>query len=162
MSANGKYPLKDILRIRQIKLDAALVNLQKVKIKLQKHIKKIEKQEWRIKKYAEWLPTEETKLFDKIIKQMVKKDAVSEVKVRLDQHRVRQKQHDERLKKLEDEKKEIEKEVETARVLVQNISSDIEKVNQHKATWQNEYNKEQEALLEKETEDLRPKDKQFD
>lgn len=162
MSGSGKYPLRDILRIRKIKLDAALVNLQKAKIKVQKHLKKIEKQKWRIEKYAEWLPTEETKLFNKIIKQVVKKDAVSDVKARIEQHKVRQKQHDERLKKLEEEQKQLEQEVEKARVLVQTISSDLEKINQHKNNWQTDYNKEQEALLEKETEDLKRKPNNFD
>ncbi len=159
---SGKYPLRDILRIRKIKLDTALVNLQKAKAKVQKHLKKIEKQKWRIQKYAEWLPTEETKLFNKIIKQVVKKDAVSDVKARIEQHKVRQRQHDERLKKLEEEQKKLEQEVEKARALVQTISSDLEKVNQHKDNWKKEYDKEQEALLEKETEDLKRKNNSFD
>lgn len=155
------YPLKDILKVRKLKQDAALNKLNEQKKRVKKAEEKVEKQKWRIEEFKKWLPKEEERLYDQIIGKSVQKAEVNDIKARIESHRDRLAQHHDRLEKFKEEVKQAKEDLEAARKAYQDITYNIEKILQHQESWLAEYQKEVQAAQEKEVEDIPFRKKEF-
>jgi chromosome segregation ATPase len=162
MSSGNRYPLKDLIRIRKLKLDTAQEQVNKAKSVLKSAQAAVDRQQLRIQQFEKWLPQEEARRFEAIKNKSVNREAVEDIKAHHEALRERLKAHFVRLEEFKKKLIQAEKDLQTARQVYQQISNGLEKIEQHKTAWIANYNKEQDALLEKETEDLRKRTVGFD
>lgn len=151
------YPLKDILRIRVLREEKAAENLSRAKLELEKAIKKVKQKQKELENYRVWRVKEEERMFNNIIKKKLKKEDLNELKFEIGKLRQKELDHEKAVEDAKKEKEEAARTVEDARAQYQEAVLEREKIQEHKNNWLEEWKKIEEAILEKEMEEVRLK-----
>ncbi len=150
-----KYALQDLLKVRELREEAASKAVAKAQDKLKACEQYLEKKRKELADYKEWRPQEEKRMYDKIMKKEISQEKLREVKADI--------------AVLRDREVAIEKEVEEAEVAVQEAEQglqkakddhkasmrELEKIKEHKDIWIEEAKKEEEFAMDKELEEFR-------
>lgn len=150
-----KYDLADLLKVRELREDAASKAVTQAQEKLKSCEDYLEKKKKQLEDYKLWRPGEEDRIFAKIMKKEISQEKLSEVKAEISI--------------LREKELVIEKEVEEAEIAVKEAVAaldkakedhrasmrELEKIKEHKLLWVEEVKKEEEFSADKEMEEFR-------
>jgi type III secretion protein O len=151
----NKYPLADLLRVRKLREDKALEAITVAQRRLEDDIRYLEEQKKALESFRAFRISEEVRLYNTIMKQIVKQEKVDEVKAEVTRLRLEELAHMDRVTKAEEELEAAKKNLEQAKIDYQNAIKSRQKIDEHKAIWKEVMAKEEEFKLEKEMEDFR-------
>lgn len=152
-----KYPLGMILRVRILRRDAAETELRKKKEAQMEAQKIVDKQKEKIETYKNWQLQYEDTIFKGIIGKINKKSDITDLKIKIEGNKERYDDHLKRLKKFEEAYEKAKEATEAARTIYHTAIFNVQKLDQHKEKWLEAATKEEEASLEKESEEFKGK-----
>lgn len=153
----NKYPLADLLRVRLLREDKALEEITIAQRKLDDAIRYLKEQEDTLKSFKRFRQSEEIRLYNSIMKQIVKQEKVDEVKAEVARLRLEELAYIEKVKQAEKDLEQAKQNLEQAKIDYQNAIKSRQKIDEHKAIWKEAALKEEEFNVEKEMEDFRTK-----
>lgn len=153
----NKYPLADLLRVRLLREDKALEAITVAQRKLEDAIRYLKEQQDALESFKKFRQSEEIRLYNSIMKQVVKQEKVDEVKAEVARLRLEEIRHMEQVKQAEKDLEQAKKNLEQAKIDYQNAIKSRQKIDEHKSIWKEGVLKEIEFNLEKEMEDFRTK-----
>lgn len=149
------YVLQDLLKIRLMREQWAKDELVKAQNVLEAAIKKVEQKKKELKDFRIWRIDEEKRLYAEIMLKHVKRTDIDGLKLNIAKLEKRELDHIQAVDDAEEERDKAKEALEKARVLYHLALVNVQKLEEHKATWMAEWTKEQELLVEKEMEDFK-------
>lgn len=149
------YPLRDLLRIRIIREDAATDNLTKAKNNLENAIRNVEKKKKELEDYKVFRKEETDRLYKEIVNKKIKKIDLDELKAEIAKLERKELEYLEALEEAKRQHEEAVQKLEEARVIYRQALMDVKKISEHKESWMAEYNKEQERIADIEMEEFK-------
>lgn len=149
------YVLQDLLKIRLMREQWAKDELIKAQNILEAAIKKVEQKKKELKDFRIWRIDEEKRLYAEVMLKHVKRNAIDNLKLDLANLDKRELNY---IQAVDDAQAELDKAkeaLEKARELYHLALINVQKLEEHKASWMAEWTKEQELLVEKEMEDFK-------
>lgn len=143
-----KYELTDLLKVRELREDAASKEVTRAQEKLESCEAYLERKKKELEDYKQWRPGEEDRLFAKIMKKEISQEKLNEVKAQVAILR-------EKELVIEKEVEEAEDALEQAKENHRKAMRELEKIKEHKIHWTEEAKKEAEFLADKEMEEFR-------
>lgn len=149
-----RYVLQDLLNIRELRDDEANQNLLREKNRLDQTLRDLEERKRELEEYIRWRIEKENGIYAALMKQRISSRHLAEVRMQITILRegdlVKQQKILEAEKAVEQAKEAVEK----ARVARNAALRDLQKIEEHRDLWLEEWNKEQNLLLDRELEEL--------
>jgi uncharacterized Rossmann fold enzyme len=149
-----KYVLEDILRVRNFRKDVAEKNLTQAQRLVTEAEENLKRAENALEEFKIFIVTESDRLYKKVMKQKVKKEAVDSLNAAL---KALKSELFSREKIVADEKENLEKakkNLEEKRIILQEANKNIEKISAHKESWMKEAQHEEEVMADRELEEF--------
>lgn len=157
-----KYPLEDLLRVRQFREDSAAAEVTARRSALERAEEALEDARRELAEYADWRVKREEEMYQELMQKTVQKSAFDDLKLNIDRLRTRE-------VSLEENCFEKEKAIEAATVALDEAQAsyqltvrDRQKIDEHKDHWAQEMAREVEYNQEKELEDFRVREPEAD
>lgn len=153
-----KYELEDMLRVRNLRKNKASDALVKAKRELAAAEEFEKLQQQKLEEFLEKKPAFISKIYDKLVKKtFFKINAMDLVALKLSKLDQRQTKLDLNLKDAHNKTEAAQKNVDDCKQGLMQAIANLNKIEEHKKTWKDEFNALQEFLQEKEMEDFKTK-----
>ncbi|MDR1401611.1 MAG: type III secretion protein [Puniceicoccales bacterium] len=150
----AKYVLEEMLRVRNFRKDIAERNLKQAQRLLEEAKANVTKAEKTLADFKIFMEKESERLYQKIMRQKVKKGSVDELYYAIKVLKNKLITHEQNLDAAKDNLVKSEQNLEEKRIILQDANKNVEKINSHKADWMKEALKEEELALDKELEEF--------
>lgn len=149
------YALQDLLRIRQMREQMAKDSLIKAQNYLEETIRQVEQKKKELEDFRVWRVEEEDRLYAEIMNKKIRRMDLDGLKAKLAKLEKKELEHEQAVDDAQAEREKAKEDLETARNLYNQALIGVQKIQEHKDSWMEEWKKEQEMIEEKETEDFR-------
>ncbi len=150
----SRYPLQDMVFVREHREDKAskaVTAARRVVLEAEKHLAAKQKE---LEEYAKWRVIEEERLIQSIMRRPVKLGDITDIRLEISALRERELDYIDQVRKAEGELDRARDELEKAKQAYKQATQDLEKLIEHRVTWQQEQNLEAERLADLELEDF--------
>jgi hypothetical protein len=150
----ARYPLQDMVFVREHREDKAskaVTSARRVVQEAEKHLAAKEKE---LEEYSKWRVVEEERLIQSIMHRPVKLGDITDIRLEISSIRERELDFIDQVRKAEGELDRAQEELEKAKQAFKQATQDLEKLLEHRVTWQDEQNLEAERLADLELEDF--------
>lgn len=152
------YALEDLLRVRNLRKDRASDELVKAKRKLKEAEEFCEKQREKLADFVNKKPSFIAQIYEKLIqKKHFKRNVMDGVAFKIGKLDERQTKLEINLEKAQNAMEAAKAFVEECHELLRQATVNVQKIEEHKATWKEEFDAIQQELQEKEMEDFKSK-----
>lgn len=148
------YELQEILRVRVLRERGARNELLKATNFVKECEEKLKKAEKKLEEYIEWRKKEEDRLYAEIMLKKVKREQITDLKQEIANLRDKENTLKDDIKKAEEAVEKAKEKLKQAKAVHIRSLVDLEKINQHKETWMEDFNKEEERKAESEFEEF--------
>ncbi len=149
-----KYPLQDLLRVRNIREDNAANELARRRTEVEAAEKIVEQRKQELKEYTEWRIRREEELYQEIIEKKVQLKELDDLKQSIGLLREKEFVYEDRIREAERLLREAQEALEQAHEEYRAAVKNRQKIDEHKSIWAQEEAKIDEANQEKELEDF--------
>ncbi len=150
----ARYPLQDMVFVREHREDKAskaVTSARRVVLEAEKHLAAKEQE---LEDYSKWRVVEEERLIQSIMHRPVKLGDITDIRLEISSIRERELDFIDQVRKAEGELDRAQEELEKAKQAFKQATQDLEKLLEHRVTWQDEQNLEAERLADLELEDF--------
>jgi hypothetical protein len=150
----ARYPLQDMVFVREHREDKAskaVTSARRVVLEAEKHLAAKQKE---LEEYSKWRVVEEERLIQSIMHRPVKLGDITDIRLEISSIRERELDFIDQVRKAEGELDRAQEELEKAKQAFKQATQDLEKLLEHRVTWQDEQNLEAERLADLELEDF--------
>ncbi|HCJ11747.1 MAG: hypothetical protein A2Y14_03325 [Verrucomicrobia bacterium GWF2_51_19] len=154
-----RYPLADLLRVRKLRKDRAEEDVQRAKQKL------LEAEQWvktckkELEDFKIFRLKEIDRLYSSVMKKDIKREKVDEIAFDIATLDGKVIEYERAIEAAKQAVEVARQEVEDRRAALHKAMQSLQKIDEHKTAWVAGTSKEELALLEKELEDFRPKER---
>ena len=152
---SDKYPLKDLLRVRRFREDAAAAQVTKCRRAMEAAKEAIVSRKKELTDYQERRVQLEQNEYDAVVDQEIQLRDLDDLKLNIQLLRDNELAYHDRVREAQQHVVAAEKALMEAKEHYRAAVKDREKIDEHKEIWSQEMAKEAEANLEKEMEDFR-------
>lgn len=158
----AKYPLSDLLRVRLLREDKAMELLLVARKKVEEAFVFLNQKKDELSKYRVFRVNEENRLYDTIMGKKVPRTRVDEIKAEVAALQAEELAYEKRVIEAEASLEAAEKNLAQAQDFYQQAVRNRQKIEEHRTIWLEEDRKIREFLLEKELEDFRRRESEFE
>ncbi|MEO1525001.1 MAG: YscO family type III secretion system apparatus protein [Planctomycetota bacterium] len=159
---SDKYPLKDLLRVRQFREDSAAAEMIKWRMDVEVAKEALKERKQELADYHKRLPALEQQAYDAVFDQEIRLKELDELKLKVKLLRDKGIVFQDRVREASQNVVTAETGLQRAQAEHRSAAKDREKVDEHKEIWLQEVRRENEVHLEKEMEDFRVRKGDFD
>jgi hypothetical protein len=150
-----KYPLEDLLRVRQFREDERAQELTRKRGEVEAAAQLVEKRKQELTAYTAWRINREKELYDEVMLREIEVKDLDALKLNIQILRENELAYGERVKEAEKALEAAQQALAAAQAAYMKAVRDKGKIEEHKGWWAQEEAKEAEANAEKELEDFR-------
>lgn len=159
----SRYPLHDMVFVREHREDKASKAVTKARRVMLEAEENLAAKKKTRDDFIVWRFAEEERLIQSIMRKPVKLGDITDLRLEISAMRERELDYTDQVHKAEGELDRAKEELEKARLAHKQATQDLEKLIEHRHSWQHEQNLEAERLADLELEDfIGPKDTGFD
>ena len=152
---SAKYPLKDLLRVRNFREDNAAKELTRCRAEVKKAEELLQQQKQELADYIKWRILREEEMYQEVMEKKVQLKELDDLKQDIQMLREKEFAYEERIRDSEQALQAAKEALEQAHQGYQKAVKDRQKIDEHKGMWAQETAKISEANQEKELEDFR-------
>jgi chromosome segregation ATPase len=150
----AKYILEEMLRVRNLRKDAAEKSLKQAQRLVEEGKENVNLAEKALEDYRVFMEQESDRMYKKIMMQKVKKGSVDELHYTIKVLKSKLITYEQNIETAKVNLAKAEKNLEEKRLALQEAVKNVEKIQSHKETWMNEAFKEEELIQDKELEEF--------
>ncbi|MBI1247960.1 hypothetical protein GC197_08990 [bacterium] len=150
-----KYPLQDLLRVRNFREENAANALTVKRRELEQAEQLVAQRKKELEDYIQWRINRESEMYQEVMKKSIHLQALDDLKQDIQILRDKQNIYEDQITKAEKALQEAQQALEQARVHHLQAVKDRKKIDEHKELWAQEVAKISESNQEKELEDFR-------
>lgn len=148
------YALQDLLDIREMRDDSAAQRLKREQNRYELALKAIEDRKRELEEYIQWRIKEENNRYDGMVRQKFLVRRLGEIRTELALLREGDLAKQQKILDAEAAAEKARQELEAARLARNVAQKDLQKIEEHRDLWYEEWVKEQNLLADREAEDL--------
>jgi hypothetical protein len=150
----AKYVLEEMLRVRNFRKEVAEKNLKQAQRLVEEGKENVRNAEKTLADFRIFMEKESDRLYKKIIMQKVKKGSVDELHYAIKVLKSKLVTHEQNVETAKENLAKAEKNLEEKRLVLQEATRNVEKIQSHKEIWLQEAMKEEEMIQDKELEEF--------
>lgn len=150
-----KYPLEDLLRVRNFREDNAANELTKRRREVEQAEELVQQRKQELADYIQWRIKREEELYNQVMQKPVQLKDLDDLKQDIQLLREKEHLYEDRIREAEKALADARQALEDAHAQYQAAVRDRQKIDEHKDLWAQETAKINEANAEKELEDFR-------
>lgn len=150
----ARYPLQDMVFVREHREDKAsqaVTAARRVVVAAEQNLAQKQKE---LEEYSKWRVQEEERLIQSIMRRPVKLGDITDIRLEIAELRERELALIDQVHKAEGELDRAKEALELAKKAYKQATQDLQKLLEHRVTWQQEQNLEAERLADLELEDF--------
>ena len=150
-----KYPLEDLLRVRNFREDNAANELTRRRREVEQAEQLVQQRKKELEEYIQWRIKREEELYQEVMQKPVQLKDLDDLKQDIQLLREKEHLYEDRIREAEKALADARQALDDAHAQYQAAVRDRQKIDEHKDLWAQETAKINEANAEKELEDFR-------